>query len=379
MGDAVVTRPDHDVLVVGAGFAGAVLAERLASRCNLRVLVVDRRKTLGGNAHDSVNGAGILLHRHGPHYFRTNSERIVTYLSLFTEWRTIRFRMMAWSDGSHWAFPVSLATFEQMLGRKSSPAEMKEYLAGWRRALPAEDFESEMISRVGAPLYERFFREYTRKQWGCDPSSLDAALARRVSLRTDRSEEAFSESFQGLPSEGYTRMFERMLSDPRITVRLGCGHRDEGAAGVFRHTVFTGAVDEYFDHCLGRLPYRSLGFEEETLEREFFQPVVQVNYPGREPFTRIIEIKHATGQRLPVTTIVREYPRDHQPGREPYYPLPTAPARDLARRYSEMASSLGNVTFVGRLATYRYYDMDQVVGMALSEFENLRMKVGERP
>ncbi len=375
-----MSRGEHDVLVVGAGFAGAVLAERLATQCNLRVLVVDRRNTLGGNAHDSEDRHGVLLHRHGPHYFRTDAYRIVSYLSGFTEWRPVRFRMLARVGKEEWPFPVNLATFERLLGRGSSSGEMEEYLATWRRpAGGGGDFESEMISRVGLPLYESLFRGYTRKQWDRDPSTLDASLARRVRVSTDRSGEAFPEAFQGLPSRGYTPMFARMLSDPRITVRLGCGHRDEGARGNFRHTVFTGAVDEYFDRRLGALPYRSLRFEEETLGSRFFQQAVQVNYPGEEPFTRIVEMKHATGQDLPLTTIVREYPASHAPGREPYYPVPEPSARELARRYASLAAAERDVTFVGRLATYRYYDMDQVIGMALSEFENLRMKVGCRP
>ena len=370
----------HDILVVGAGFAGAVLAERLATECNLRVLVVDRRTTLGGNAHDSTDAAGVLLHRHGPHYFRTGSERILAYLSRFTKWRRVDFRILAHAAGRDWSFPVNLRTYEQWLGRESSPVEMEAFLARWRNpGTTASNFEEEMRARVGGPFYDLFFRDYTRKQWGIDPADLDASLARRVSVRTDRDEGCFTEPFQGLPAEGYTRMFERMLSDPRITLRLGCGHRDEGARGVFRHTVFTGAVDEYFGHRFGVLPYRSLRFEEETLGREFFQDAVQVNYPGAEPFTRIVEMKHATGQRLPVTTVVREYPQAHLPGREPYYPVPTAAARKQYRLYEELAAAEMGVSFVGRLASYRYYDMDQVVGMALSEFENLRMKVVTRP
>jgi UDP-galactopyranose mutase len=375
----MVGGSDHDILVVGAGFAGAVLAERLATECNLRVLVVDRRSTLGGNAHDSTDAAGVLLHRHGPHYFRTNSERILSYLSRFTEWRRVEFRFLSRAGGRDWSFPLNLRTFEQYLGRDSSPEEMEEYLRRWKRKDPPRNFEEEMIARVGETFYAMFFRDYTRKQWGRDPAELDAALARRVTVRTDRDDRGFTDGFQGLPSEGYTRMFERMLSDPRITLRLGCGHRDAGAVGEFLHTVFTGAVDEYFDNCFGSLSYRSLRFEEETLQTEFFQPVVQVNYPGEEPFTRIVEMKHATGQSLPVTTIVREYPQAHVSGREAYYPVPTEAARRQYRLYEELAMAEKRVSFVGRLATYRYYDMDQVVGMALSEFENLRMKVGTRP
>ncbi len=370
---------EFDILVVGAGFAGSVLAERLSRECNFRVLLVDRRNHLAGNAHDSHDAAGVLLHRHGPHYFRTDSERVKDYLSRFTEWHRVDYRILSWADGRHWQFPVNLNTFEQWIGRPSDSLEMERMLASWRLpiALPS-NFEEEILSRVGSPFYEKFFRNYTRKQWDCDPRDLDASLGRRIQIRTDRDNRCFTEHFQALPKSGYTAMFVRMLADPRITVRLGTDHREALSAFRFRHMVYTGAVDEFFEHRLGRLPYRSLRFESETLPVEHHQPAVQVNYPNDHDFTRIVEIKHATGQKLPVTTIMREYPGAFLPGGEPYYPLPSPAARELRRRYEELAASLPHVSFVGRLARYRYYNMDQVVAAALTESDKLHIILGTR-
>jgi len=374
-----MSSPEHDVLVVGAGFAGAVLAERLATQCNLRVLVVDRRSHPAGNAYDAPDNAGVLLHVHGPHYFRTNSDRIIAYLSQFTEWHHVEYKILSWSDGRHWQFPINLTTFEQLLGRSSTSGEMEETLAEWRVPIASPANSEEMIiSQVGVALYEKFFKNYTRKQWKRDPSELDASVCGRIPVRTNRDDRYLTEKFQALPRFGYTKMFERILADPRITLRLNTDYRDVLAGRNFAHTVYSGAIDEYFGSCFGQLPYRSLRFEPETLEQEYYQPVVQVNYPNDFEFTRIVEIKHATGQKIPVTTIVREYPQDYLPGREAYYPVPAPDARALYARYEELAAAERDVSFVGRLATYRYYNMDQVVGMALSEFERLRLKLETR-
>lgn len=362
-----------DYLIVGAGFAGAVLAERLASQCGASCLVIDRRDHVGGNAYDKVDAAGVLIHPYGPHYFRTNSERIVAYLSQFTEWRTVDYKVLSWTDGQYWQFPINLNTFEQLLGRSSTSEEMVETLAQWRVPIerPANS-EEVVISQVGWRLYEMFFRNYTRKQWRRDPKDLDASVCGRIPIRTNRDDRFLEEKFQALPAEGYTKMFDRMLAHPKIQVRLKTEYREAKAQIPHRHLIFCGPIDEYFDHCFGPLPYRSLRFEVETLPVEYFQPAMQVNFPNNHDYTRVVEIKHATGQKLPVTTIVREYPQDYQPDSEPYYPIPAPDAKALYQRYAERATEESGVTFVGRLATYRYYNMDQVVGMALTEFEKLR-------
>jgi len=362
-----------DYLIVGAGFAGSVLAERLASQRGASCLVIDRRPHIGGNAYDHYDAGGVLLHAYGPHYFRTNSERIVAYLSQFTEWHEVEYRILSWTGGRYWQFPINLNTFEQLIGRASTSEEMERTLAAWRVPIAKPKNSEEMIlSQVGERLYEMFFKNYTRKQWRRDPRELDASVCGRIPIRTNRDDRYLSEKFQALPKDGYTAMFRKMLAHPKIEARLKTDYREVRAQVPHRHLIFTGPVDEYFDHCFGPLPYRSLRFEPETLAQEFFQPAVQVNYPNDHDFTRIVEIKHATGQRLPATTIVREYPEDFGPGREPYYPIPAPDTRALYERYAERAAMESKVSFVGRLATYRYYNMDQVVGMALAEFEKLR-------
>lgn len=362
-----------DYLIVGAGFAGAVLAERLASQCGATCMVIDRRSHIGGNAADHTDRSGVLLHTYGPHYFRTNSPRIVEYLSQFTDWLPAEYRILSWTHGRYWPFPINLNTFEQFIGRASTSEEMAATLANWRVPIDhPRNSEEVILSQVGHPLYEMFFKNYTRKQWRCDPCDLDASVCGRLPIRTNRDDRYLSESFQAMPAQGYSAMFKRILNHPSIRVELRADYREVRAQIPHRHLIYTGPIDEYFSHCFGPLPYRSLRFEAKTIEREFALPAVQVNYPNDHDFTRIVETKHITGQRLPHTTIVREYPDDFTPGKEPFYPIPTPSARALYARYAERAEQEPDVSFVGRLATYRYYNMDQVIGMALAEFENLR-------
>ncbi len=361
-----------DYLIVGAGFAGSVLAERLSSQLGRTCLIVERRGHIGGNAYDCTDKAGVLLHRYGPHYFRTNSDRIREYLSQFTDWHPVKYKILSWTHGRFWQFPINLNTFEQLIDRPATSEEMERALAEWRVPIAnPRNSEEVILSQVGPKLYEMFFKNYTRKQWRRDPKELDASVCGRIPIRTNRDDRYLSEKFQALPKDGYTRVFERMLANPKIKVLLNTDYRAVLPQVQFKHMIYTGPVDEYFDCCYGALPYRSLRFEPETLEQEYFQPAMQVNFPNDYDFTRIVEIKHATGQKLPATTIVREYPEDYAPGREPYYPIPAPDALALYNRYRERAQTEKNVSFVGRLATYRYYNMDQVVGMALAEFEKL--------
>ena len=329
-----------DFLIVGAGFAGSVLAERIASQLGRTCLVVERRNHVGGNAYDQYDAAGVLVHKYGPHYFRTNSDRIIQYLSQFTEWRKVEYKILSWTHGRYWQFPINLNTFEQLIGRSSTSDEMEAQLAEWRVdiAMP-QNSEEVIVSQVGWKLYEMFFKNYTRKQWQRDAKDLDPSVCGRIPIRTNRDDRYLSEKFQALPKNGYTPMFQKMLSHPKIEVRLNTDYREAREHVQFNHLIFTGPIDEYYDHCFGRLPYRSLRFEPESLLQEFFQPAMQVNFPNDHDFTRIVEIKHATGQKLPSTTIVREYPQDFGPGREPYYPIPAPDARALYQKYAERAAS----------------------------------------
>lgn len=361
-----------DYLIVGAGFSGAVLAERLASQRGATCLVIDRRNHIGGNAHDRTDAAGVLIHPYGPHYFRTNSDRVVAYLSQFTEWHAVEYKVLSHTHGRYWQFPINLNTFEALVGHPSTPEEMAAQLAEWRVpiASPANS-EEVIISQVGRRLYEMFFENYTLKQWRRHPRDLDPSVCGRIPVRTNRDDRFCDEKFQALPRDGYTAMFRRMLDHPRIETRLGTDFREARTQIPHRHLIYTGPIDEYFDNRLGPLPWRSLRFEMETLPVEFAQPVMQVNYPNDHDYTRVVEIKHATGQKLPQTTIVREFPQDYAPGLEPYYPIPAPDARALYARYAELAAMEKRVTFAGRLATYRYYNMDQCIAAALTEFEKM--------
>jgi len=348
-----------DFLIVGAGFAGSVLAERIATQLGKTCLVVERRNHIGGNAYDHYDTAGVLVHAYGPHYFRTNSQRIIDYLSQFTEWHKVEYKILSWTHGRFWQFPINLNTFEQLIGRPSNTEEMEATLAQWRVPTDnAKNSEEVIVSQVG---------------WKRDAKELDPSVCGRIPIRTNRDDRYLSEKFQALPKDGYTAMFRKMLSHPNIEVWLNTNYREVRRHVRFGHLIFTGPIDEYFGHCFGRLPYRSLRFEPETLPQEYFQPAMQVNYPNDHEFTRIVEIKYATGQNLPSTTIVREYPQNLAPGREPYYPIPAPDAKALYSKYAERAVLEKNVSFVGRLATYRYYNMDQIVGMALAEFDRLRV------
>ena len=363
---------EFDYLIVGAGFAGAVLAERLANAAGKRCLVIDRRGHIGGNAYDAPDSSGILLHCYGPHYFRTNSQLVVDYLSRFTGWHPVDYKILSSIHGRLWNFPINLNTFEQFVGHPSTPEEMKQTLDAWRLDIPEpRNSEEVILSQVGRPLYEMFFENYTLKQWKRHPRDLDPSVCGRIPIRFNRDDRYLAEKFQALPKDGYTAVFERMLDHPNIKVELGADFRLIRDKVSFKRLIYTGMIDEYFDHCYGPLPYRSLRFEPETVEKEFFQPAMQVNYPNDEAFTRIVEIKHATGQSSPRTTIIREYPDDYEPGREAYYPIPAPDARSLYQRYQELAAAHPDVCFVGRLAQYRYYNMDQVIAMALTTFEKL--------
>lgn len=378
-----------DYLIVGGGFAGLVMAERLSSELGASCLIVEKREHIGGNCHDEYDDHGVLVHKYGPHYFRTNSPRIRDYLSRFTEWLPCDYKILSHAEGRFWKFPINLNTYEQIIGRDSTEAEFAAYLERVRVpiAKPANS-EEVIVSQVGWDLYRKFFEGYTLKQWKRHPRELDASVCGRIPIRTNRDDRYLREDFQALPKAGYHKLFQRMLSSsPGVRLLLKTDYREILPYVTFKHLIFTGPIDEYFGYCYGALPYRSLHFKSHSFtaeelkireaisgKRGFWQPAMQVNYPNEEDFTRIVEIKHATKQTCSNTTIVKEYPDEFGPGKVPYYPVPTSESSALYQRYAALAATLENVSFVGRLATYRYYNMDQVVGMALTEYEKLKTR-----
>ncbi|MEB0039994.1 MULTISPECIES: UDP-galactopyranose mutase [unclassified Pseudomonas] len=360
----------YDYLIVGAGFAGSVLAERLAAGLGKRVLLIDRREHVGGNAYDHYNDAGILVHRYGPHIFHTNAQRIVDYLSEFTEWRPYEHRVLAQIDEHLLPIPINLTTLNGLYGLSLTEAQAQDFLA--RRAEPVADIRTSqdvVINQIGRELYEKFFRGYTRKQWGLDPSELDKSVTSRIPTRTTTDDRYFTDTFQMMPLHGYTHMFERMLDHPGIDIMLDADFEDVRERVSYRHLVYCGPIDEFFGHSLGRLPYRSLRFHHETVNQEQFQSVAVVNYPAETvSYTRITEYKHLTGQEHPLTSLTYEFPCDDG---DPYYPIPRPENAELYARYKALAEETPEVTFLGRLGTYKYYNMDQVVGQALALYKRI--------
>jgi UDP-galactopyranose mutase len=353
-----------DYLIVGAGFAGSVLAERLANGSGKSVLICDKRPHIGGNAYDFYNDDGILIHKYGPHIFHTNSQDVFEYLSQFTEWRDYQHRVLACVDGMLVPIPINLDTINKLYGLSLNSLEVKDFLEKLREKKEhIRTSEDVVVNAVGRELYEKFFRGYTRKQWGLDPSELDASVTSRVPTRTNRDDRYFSDTFQAMPKHGYTRMFERMLDNPRIKVLLNCDYREIERSIPFREMIYTGPIDSFFDYQYGQLPYRSLEFKHETRDEEVFQAAPVVNYPNEQAYTRITEFKYLTGQVHKKTGIVYEYPKAEG---DPYYPIPRPENALLYNKYKALADARTDVHFVGRLATYKYYTMDQIVAQALT-------------
>ncbi len=358
-----------DYMIVGAGFAGSVLAERLATVANKKVLVVEQRDHIGGNAYDYYNHNGILVHKYGPHIFHTNSKKVFDYLSQFTLWRPYEHRVLASVDGQLVPLPINLTTINTLYGLQLNCDQVETFYS-----LKAEKVdkirtsEDVVVSKVGRDLYEKFFKGYTRKQWDLDPSELDASVASRVPVRINKDDRYFTDSFQAMPLHGYTKMFRNMLSHPNIKLMLNTDYKEIMDIIPFSRMIYTGPIDSYFDYCYGKLPYRSIEFKFDTLDMEQYQPTGTVNYPNEHAYTRITEFKHLTGQRHSKTAIVYEYPKADG---DPYYPIPRPENAELYKKYKLLADSMTNTFFTGRLGTYKYYNMDQVVAQSLTLFEKL--------
>jgi UDP-galactopyranose mutase len=361
-----------DYLIVGAGFAGSVLAERLATRSNKKVLIVDKRSHIAGNAYDHYNEEGILVHKYGPHIFHTNSKDVFEYLSNFTEWRPYEHRVLASVDGQLVPMPINLDTINKLYGLSLNSFEVEQFFESQAEEVPViRTSEDVVVSKVGRQLYEKFFKNYTRKQWGLDPSELDKSVTSRVPTRTNRDDRYFTDTYQAMPLHGYTRMFERLLDHPNIKVMLNTDYHDIIDFIPFKEMIFTGPVDEYFNFRYGKLPYRSLEFKHETLNVEQHLAAPVVNFPNDNLYTRITEFKALTGQKHPKTALVYEYPKAEG---DPYYPVPRLENAELYNQYKKLADETPNVHFVGRLATYKYYNMDQVVAQALTLYKKLTEK-----
>jgi len=357
-----------DYLIVGAGFSGSVLAERLAAS-GKRVCVTDRRNHIGGNAYDHYDEHGVLVHKYGPHIFHTNSERIYRYLSRFTAWRAYEHRVLASVDDKLLPFPINIDTINALYDTSYGEQEVQALFDRVAEPIAAvRTFEDAVVSKIGRSLYEKFIGNYTRKQWGLDPSQLDASVAARIPTRLNHDDRYFTDKFQVMPLHGYTRMFERMLASPRITLLLQADYREVVREVKFRNLIYTGPIDEYFDFAYGKLPYRSLEFKFETKSTAKFQEGAVINYPNEHNYTRITEFKYLTGQVHDKTSIVYEYPTADG---DPYYPIPQPENAALYQKYKELAERTPNVHFVGRLGTYKYYNMDQCVGQALATFDRI--------
>lgn len=365
-----------DWLIVGAGYTGATLAERIASQLNQKVLLVDRRDHIGGNAYDYYNESGVLCHRYGPHIFHTNSKKVWDYLSAFTEWRPYYHHVLAQIDGRAVPVPFNLNTLYALFPPKHA-AKLEDLLIGqygFNVKVPIlkmrENANGDLAS-LADYIFKNVFLNYTRKQWELEPEQLDPSVTGRVPVYISRDDRYFQDTYQAMPVLGYTEMFRRMVSHPNIRLLLQTNYREVIGSVKFKRMIYTGPIDEYFDHMHGHLPYRSLRFDFKTVDTEWHQPVGTVNYPNEYDFTRITEQKHLSGQKLAKSTIIVEYPQAHRPGEtEAYYPIPRVETKEHYAKYEAEANKLsGSVLFAGRLADYKYYNMDQACARALKLFE----------
>jgi UDP-galactopyranose mutase len=355
---------EYDYLIVGAGFAGAVCARQLADR-NYSVMVIDKRGHIAGNAYDEIDKHGIRVHRYGPHLFHTNSEMVFKYLSRFTSWKFYEHRVLVNNEGSLYPFPINLNTINQFFNITLTEGDVEKFLDSKRIAVgEIKTSEDVVLSSVGTELCDAFYRGYTLKQWGLGLENLSAGVAHRIPVRTNTDDRYFTDKYQFMPENGYTELFTNMLSSENITVALNVDYSDDRHKYKFKRLIYTGPIDKYFGYIYGKLPYRSLKFEFIHKENiEYIQPVATVNYPNTEKFTRITEFKRIHESSTSGTTYVAEYPTDTG---DPYYPIPTIKNNDIYKKYRELAESEINTYFVGRLAEYKYYNMDQVVASALT-------------
>lgn len=358
-----------DFLVVGAGLAGCTIAERIASQLDKRILLVEQRNHIGGSAYDYYNDDGILLQKYGPHIFHTNSQEVWDYLHNFTEWNGYVHKVLAKVNGKEVYLPINLDSMELLYNRVFTPEELKEYFEKQKVILPEiKNARDVVVSQVGVELYELFFKNYTKKQWGVYPEELDPQVTRRFPVRLNRDTRYFTDTYQGIPKFGFTKMFEKMLNNRNIRILLNTDYKEILDSVKFNKLIFTGPIDYFFNYIYNKLPYRSLDFKFETIEMENFQNAAVVNYPNDFDYTRVTEFKHFYFQKHYKTTICYEYPKEEG---DPYYPIPMHESMRTYQEYREEADKLKNVYFIGRLAEYKYLNMDQVVERALRLFKEI--------
>jgi len=361
----------YDYLIVGAGFAGSVMAERLASQRNKKVLIVEKRNHIGGNAYDEYNEHGILIHKYGPHIFHTNSKKVFDYLSQFTEWIPYEHKVLAKLNGELYPIPINRLTVNMLYNENfTTQKEVADYFESVReKRHPILNSEDIIVNQVGYDLFEKFFRYYTKKQWNLEPRELSPSVCGRIPVRTNDDCRYFTDRYQFMPKDGYTKMFERILAHKNIEVVLNTDYKKIVNDIKFDKMVYTGPIDYFFDYKFGKLPYRSIRFEWETHTVKHYQDTAQINYTGNNvAFTRVVEHKFLSGQNSNKTTISKEYSTDNG---EPFYPIPNDMNKRIYDKYKRESEKIENVIFAGRLAEYKYYNMDQVVGNVLQLIKKL--------
>ena len=354
-------------VVVGAGLAGITIAERIATQLHEKVLVIEKRDHIGGNVYDEYDAAGILVQMYGPHTFHTNDKEVFDYICQYCDWHEYQHRVLSYVNGNFVPVPISLETINQLYNMNLSEDEMEGFIESRKVKIDEiKTSEDVVLSQAGQDIYERFFKFFTIKQWGVDPSQLDKSVISRIPFRKSRDTRYFTDQYQGNPKGGFTKMCQRMLDHPEIKVMLNTDYKEVLNDIQYEKLIYTGPLDYYFDYQLGKLKWRSIRFIFETHDCESYQPVASTRWPMDYAYTRITEFKKMTGQKSDKTTILKEIPCD---GDEPFYTFPTAKWKALAQQYRDMAAQEKNVIFLGRLAEYKYYDMDDVVRRALDVFE----------
>lgn len=357
----------YKYVVVGAGLAGLTLAERIANELDEKVMVIEKRNHIGGNIYDSYNEDGILIHNYGPHIFHTNDREVYEYLSKFTVWHDFFHRVLTYVDGNLIPMPITVETINKLYNLNLSCFDVEEFLS--KRVVDIKEIKTSKdvaLSKVGVDLYEKIFENYTKKQWGIDPAKLDTSVISRIPIRTTRDTRYFSDKYQGLPKYGYTKMCEQMISNKNIKILLNTDYKEVLSEIEYERLIYTGPIDYFYDYKFGHMKYRSIDFVFETFDQEEFQEAPVVNYPNDYDFTRITEFKKMTGQEHKKSTIMKEFPVNSG---EPYYPFPTQDCREQFDQYKQEMEKEEKVVFVGRLAEYRYYNMDAVIRRALDIFK----------